>query len=74
MEWFKVSENPPPENTDVLGFTDEGRLKTFKVRKGKFDTYQTIVWWGIPEMPPQTIEEVIAPKKRGRPKKYENKI
>ena len=38
MEWFKVSENPPPENTDILGFTDEGRFKTSKVRKGKFDT------------------------------------
>lgn len=69
MEWFKVAENPPPENTDVLGFTEEGRLKTFRSYKGKFDTYQTIVWWAIPELPPITIEEEVVPKKRGRPKK-----
>ena len=69
MEWFKVAENPPPENTDVLGFTEEGRLKTFRSYKGKFDTYQTIVWWAIPELPPITTEEEVIPKKRGRPKK-----
>lgn len=69
MEWFKVAENPPPENTDVLGFTEEGRLKTFRSYKGKFDTYQTIVWWAIPELPPTTTEEEVIPKKRGRKKK-----
>ena len=69
MEWFKVSENPPPENTDVLGFTDEGHFKTFRVCKGKFNTYQTIIWWGIPDIPPITTEEEVIPKKRGRKKK-----
>lgn len=70
MEWFKVSEVPPPENMDILGFTDEKRFKTFRSYKGKFDTYQTIVWWAIPDLPPEN-EEVIEEQKnkRGRKKK-----
>jgi hypothetical protein len=69
MEWFKVSENPPPENMDILGFTEEKRFKTFRSYKGKFDTYQTIVWWAIPDLPPEDEEVVEEPKKRGRKKK-----
>ena len=69
-EWFKVSENPPPENMDLLGCTSEGHYKVVRSCRGRFDTYLNIVWWTIPVAPAlDEIMEEQPKKRRGRPRK-----
>lgn len=43
--WYNPIENPPPENTDVLVYTDMDKMKVAKYFKGKWDTYMKVIGW-----------------------------
>ena len=43
--WYDPIENPPPENTDVLVYTDTDKMKVARLYHGKWDTYMRILGW-----------------------------
>lgn len=80
LEFYNLSEHTPPENTDVLAYTEQKRYMVVRLFRGRFNTYIPILKWAyLPEMkeeevkeePKQTQEEV-KPKRRGRPRKNAN--
>lgn len=66
--WKNVLDNPPPENTPVLGYTDEGFFKVVRLYHGRFDTYATVIAW---DELPKNKPNIKPPSKRGRKKKEE---
>lgn len=39
MTWRDPTTDPPEENTDVLVYTDEDKMKIARLCRGKWDTY-----------------------------------
>lgn len=57
--WYDPIENPPPENTDVLVYTDTDKMKVARLYHGKWDTYMKVLGWReLPkDKPPKTKKE-----------------
>ena len=54
--------SPPEENTDVLVYTDEDKMKVARLCRGKWDTYQKIIgWYPLPKDKPTKVKK----KKKG---------
>lgn len=45
MAWNNPFTDPPQENTDVLIYTDEGKMKVARLCKGRWDTYLKVIGW-----------------------------
>ena len=82
LEFYNLSEHTPPENIDVLAYTEQKKFMVVRLLKGRFNTYIPIIKWAyLPEMKEDEIvqdqeqecaKEEIKPKRRGRPKKNAN--
>lgn len=80
LEFYNLSEHTPPENIDVLAYTEQKRYMVVRLSRGKFNTYIPIIKWAyLPEMKEEEVKEdqeqtkeEIKPKRRGRPRKNAN--
>lgn len=45
MVWKDPVAEPPDENTDVLVYTDEDKMKVARLCRGRWDTYMQVVSW-----------------------------
>ena len=80
LEFYNLSEHTPPENIDVLAYTEQKKFMVVRLLKGRFNTYIPIIKWAyLPEMKEEEVKEEqeqtkeeVKPKRRGRPKKNAN--
>lgn len=58
MTWRNPITDPPEENTDVLVYTDEDKMKVARLCRGRWDTYmQVIGWCPLPNDKPINIKK-----------------
>ena len=43
--WYDPIETPPPENIDVLIYTDSDKMKVARFLRGRWDTYMKVLGW-----------------------------
>ena len=43
--WYDPIENPPPENADVLVYTDADKMKVARLCHGVWNTYMKVLGW-----------------------------
>lgn len=56
--WYNPIEDPPPENTDVLIYTDTDKMKVARYYNNRWDTYLKVIAWGeLPKNKPRTKKE-----------------
>ena len=78
LEFYNLSEHTPPENIDILAYTEQKRYMVVRLSRGKFNTYIPIIKWAhLPEMKEDEVkqeqeQEEIKPKRGGRPRKNAN--
>lgn len=80
LEFYNLSEHTPPENIDVLAYTEQKKFMVVRLLKGRFNTYIPIIKWAyLPEIKEEEVKEdqeqtkeEVKPKRRGRPKKNAN--
>jgi hypothetical protein len=54
ITWIDIEDanNKPPENTDVLVYTDSHKMKVASLRNGIWNTYMKILFWAeLPKAP-----------------------
>lgn len=62
ITWRDPTTYHPEENTDVLVYTDEDKMKVARLCRGKWDTYQKIIgWYHLPKDKPTKVKK----KKKG---------
>lgn len=62
ITWRDPTTYHPEENTDVLVYTDEDKMKVVRLCRGKWDTYQKIIgWYPLPKDKPTKVKK----KKKG---------
>lgn len=58
MTWRDPTTDPPEENTDVLVYTDEDKMKVARLCRGKWNTYQQIIgWYPLPKDKPTKVKK-----------------
>lgn len=80
LEFYNLSEHTPPENIDVLAYTEQKKFMVVRLLKGRFNTYIPIIKWAyLPEIKEEEVKEYqeqtkeeVKPKRRGRPRKNAN--
>ena len=56
--WYDPIETPPPENVDVLIYTDSDKMKVARYYKGRWDTYMKVTGWiHLPKDKPKKKEK-----------------
>lgn len=56
--WYDPIEAPPPENVDVLIYTDSDKMKVARYYKGRWDTYMKVLGWQeLPKDKPKKKEK-----------------
>lgn len=58
MTWRDPIAEPPDENTDVLVYTDEDKMKVARLCRGRWNTYMQVVGWcPLPKDKPTKVEK-----------------
>ena len=56
--WYDPIETPPPENIDVLIYTDSDKMKVARFLRGRWDTYMKVLGWQeLPKDKPKKKEK-----------------